>query len=130
MQSENRINSVVENALKSVRDLVDVNTVVGTPIKTETGDCIIPVSKVSFGILSGGGEYGKIKIFKNSSDLPFSAGNGTLVSVKPCGFLIRTEDGEYKVVSAGYGAYDAMFDKVVDFFENLTAGDENGDDND
>ena len=130
MQSDNRINSVVENALKNVRDLVDVNTVVGTPIQTETGDCIIPVSKVSFGILSGGGEYGKVKIFKNSSDLPFSAGNGTLVSVKPCGFLIRTENGEYKVISAGYGAYDAIFDKVVDFFENLKQDGEDGDNND
>ncbi|MBQ6727465.1 MAG: sporulation protein YtfJ [Clostridia bacterium] len=129
MQSENRINSVVENALKNMRDLVDVNTVVGTPIKTETGDCIIPVSKVSFGVLSGGGEYGKIKIFKNSSDLPFSAGNGTLVSVKPCGFLIKTENGEYKVVSAGYGAYDALFDKVVDFFDNLKKDENNGDNN-
>lgn len=118
MQSENRINSVVENALKNIRSLVDVNTVVGTPIKTETGDCIIPVSKVSFGVLSGGGEYGKVNIFKNASDLPFSAGNGTVVSVKPCGFLIKT-DGEYKAVSIGASAYDALIDKVVDFFENL-----------
>ena len=118
MPSENRINCVVENALKNVRNLVDVNTVVGTPIKTDTGDCIIPVSKVSFGILSGGGEYGKIKIFKNSSDLPFSAGNGTMISVKPCGFLIKT-DGEYKVLSVGAGEYDALFDKAADFIGNL-----------
>ena len=129
MPSENRINSVVENALKNVQNLVDVNTVVGTPIKTETGDCIIPVSKVSFGILSGGGEYGKINIFMNASDLPFSAGNGTIVSVKPCGFLIRT-GAEYKVVSVGSGTYDALIDKVVDFFENLKKDGDNGENND
>ena len=125
MQSENnRINSVVENALKNIQTLVDVNTVVGTPIKTETGDCIIPVSKVSFGILSGGGEYGKINIFKNSSDLPFSAGNGTIVSVKPCGFLIKS-NGEYKVLSVGTSNYDAVIEKVSDFFTNLQKGDKN-----
>ena len=125
MQSENnRINSVVENALKNMQNLVDVNTVVGTPIKTDNGDCIIPVSKVSFGVLAGGGEYGKINIFKGSSDLPFSAGNGTIVSVKPCGFLIKS-DGQYKVLSVGITSYDAVIDKVTDFFENLQKGDKN-----
>ena len=126
MPSENRINSVVENALKNVQSLVDVNTVVGTPIKTDTGDCIIPVSKVSFGVLSGGGEYGKINIFKNASDLPFSAGNGTVVSVKPCGFLIKSGE-EYKVISVGATAYDALFDKVIDFVENIKKDGENND---
>lgn len=125
MQNENnRINSVVENALKNMQSLVDVNTVVGTPINTDNGDCIIPVSKVTFGVLAGGGEYGKINIFKGSSDLPFSAGNGTIVSVKPCGFLIKS-DGEYKVLSVGVTSYDAVIDKVTEFFENLQKGDKN-----
>ena len=125
MQGEdNRIASVVENALKNMQNLVDVNTVIGTPISTNDGDFIIPVSKVSFGVLSGGGEYGKINIFKGSSDLPFSAGNGTIVSVKPCGFLIKS-DGEYKVLSVGVTTYDAVIDKVTDFLENLQKEDKN-----
>ncbi len=126
MQSEgnNRISSVVDNALKNMQNLVDVNTVVGTPVKTDTGDCIIPVSKVSFGVLAGGGEYGKTTIFKSSSDLPFSAGNGTIVSVKPCAFLIKS-DGEYKVLSIGTGNMEAVIDKVTDFIGNLQNGDKN-----
>ena len=121
---DNRIASVVNNALKNMQNLVDVNTVIGTPISTDDGDCIIPVSKVSFGVLSGGGEYGKINIFKGSSDLPFSAGNGTIVSVKPCGFLIKS-DGEYKVLSVGITTYDAVIDKVTDFLENMQKEDKN-----
>ncbi len=124
MQSENRINDIVENALKNMANLVDVNTVVGQPVKTDTGDCIIPVSKVTFGVLAGGGEYGKTTIFKSGSDLPFSAGNGTIVSVKPCGFLIKS-DGGYKVLSIGTGNIDSVIDKVSDFFEKLQKGDNN-----
>ena len=117
-QKNNRINNFIDSALKNIQSLVDVNTVVGTPLTTDTGDCIIPVSKVSFGILSGGGEYGKTNIFKSSSDLPFTAGNGTIVSVKPCGFLIKS-DGEYKVLSIGSGNFDAAIDKITDFFQDL-----------
>ena len=126
MQSENknRINDVVENALKNLQSLIDVNVVVGSPLNTEDGDCVIPVSKVTFGAISGGGEYGKINIFKNGSDLPFSAGNGTVVSVKPCGFLIKTKS-EYKVVSIGVSSYDSVIDKVADFFEKIQKGDNN-----
>ena len=126
MLSENdeRINNFFDTALKNIQNLVDVNTVVGSPIMTEEGDCIIPVSKVSFGVITGGGEYGKINIFRKSSDLPFSAGNGTLVSVKPCGFLIKT-DGEYKVLSVGNGNLDAAIDRVADFFQNLNKEENN-----
>ena len=128
MQSENnRISSVVDNALKNMQNLVDVNTVVGTPIKTDNGDCIIPVSKVSFGVISGGGEYGKINIFKSSSDLPFTAGNGTVVSVKPCGFLIKS-GGEYKVLSIGNGNFDAAIDKITDFFQSFNKDENNEND--
>ena len=125
MESQNnRIESVVENALKNMQNLVDANTVIGQPVKTDTGDCIIPVSKVSFGVLSGGGEYGKITLFKHSSDLPFSAGNGTIVSVKHCGFLIKSE-GEYKVLSIGTSNMDAVIDKVTDFIENIQKDESN-----
>ena len=123
MQSgNNRIHDVVFNAMKNMENIVDVNTVVGRPINTEAGDCIIPVSKVTFGVLAGGGEYGKTTFFKSGSDLPFSAGNGTVVSVKPCGFLIKS-NGEYKVLSVGTSNMEAVIDKVSDFFTKIQQGD-------
>lgn len=122
MRSEkenNKINDVVETAMKNLGELIDVNTVVGSPLKTEEGDLVIPVSKVTFGILSGGGEYGKLNIFQKNSDLPYSAGNGAIVSVKPCGFLIKRCGEEYKVLSVDNGALGGALDKTMDFIANL-----------
>ena len=125
-QSENRINQVIESALKNLNSLIDVNTVVGQPIKTEEGACIDPVSKVTLGVLAGGGEYGKLNLFKKGSDLPFSAGNGAIISVKPCGFLLKDSLGQYKMIYAESGPYEKMLEKASDMLMNLqTKQDEN-----
>ncbi len=121
MQSKienNRINKAIETSLKNVSNLVDVNMIVGEPIKTDDGAIFIPISKVTVGILAGGGEYGTINIFKKGSDLPYSAGNGTIVSVKPCGFLYK--DGkDYKILNIAENAYEKLLDKASDFICEL-----------
>ena len=121
MQSEkqqNKINNAIETALKNLSGLIDVNTVIGSPVKNECGDMIIPVSKVTFGLLAGGGEYGKLNIFKKGSDLPYSAGNGAIVSIKPCGFLLKTE-GSYKVLSITDNAYENLIEKTADLISGM-----------
>lgn len=115
---KDRINNVVETTLKSISNLIDVNTVVGSPIKTENGEYILPVSKVTVGVLTGGGEYGKLSIFKNSTDLPYSAGNGAIISIKPCGFLVN-EGNNYKLISILEKPYEKMFDKITDLISEL-----------
>ncbi len=117
----NRIEKVVETALKNIGTMIDVNTVIGKPIKSENGGYIIPVSKVTVGVLSGGGEYGKISIFKTSSDLPYSAGNGAIISVKPSAFLIN-ENNEYKVLSVSDKPYEKMFDKITELISDIQSG--------
>ena len=124
-ESENRINKVVETALKNLNGLADVSTVVGKPIKTEDGDYIFPLSKVTLGILSGGGEYGKITLFKKNSDLPFSAGNGSIISVKPCGFLIKSSNSGYKIVTVDSEPYERILQKAVDYISALNKNNEN-----
>lgn len=122
MRSEkinNRINDILETAMKNLGGLIDVNTVVGSPIKTEDGDVVIPISKVTFGVLSGGGEYGKLNIFQKNSELPYSAGNGAIVSVKPCGFLLKRSGAEYKVLPVSNDAVSGVLDKTVDFISSL-----------
>lgn len=118
-QKENRVNKVMETTLKNLSSYVDVNSVVGNPIETNDGNLIIPISKVTFGLLSGGGEYGKINLFKKSDDLPFSAGNGMIVSLKPCGFLIKDNKGEYKVLAGGESSYEYLLEKAGDFITKL-----------
>ncbi|MBO5068250.1 MAG: sporulation protein YtfJ [Clostridia bacterium] len=121
MQSEkkqNKINETIETTLKNLSTIIDANTVFGSPLKTESGEIIIPVSKITVGILSGGGEYGKLGIFNSSSDLPFSAGNGAVVSVKPCGFLLKEND-KFKLLNVAGNSYEKLIDKVSDFISEL-----------
>lgn len=122
-QKENKINSVVDTALKNLSSMIDVNTVVGKPIKTAENEYIIPITKVTVGILSGGGEYGKVSIFKDSSDLPFSAGNGAIISLNPSGFLLKNTDGEYKFISSSGKPFDKILDKTMDIVEKLQGDD-------
>ena len=121
-QKENRINTVVETAMKNLNESLDVNTVIGKPIKDDDGSIIIPITKVMLGILTGGGEYGKKGIFSSSSDLPFSAGNGSIISLKPCAFLIKEKNEGYKLLNVSDNSIDAIFNKISDELFNVVKG--------
>lgn len=84
------IESLMSTSMESIREMVDVNTVVGDPVKTQDGSTIIPISKVSFGFVAGGGEYAGGLSQPSSDNLPFAGGAGAGVSVHPMGFLVCT----------------------------------------
>ena len=84
------IGSLMQTTLENIKDMVDVNTVVGEPIAAGDGSTVIPVSKVSFGFVAGGGEYDTAKVTEN---LPFAGGSGAGVSVQPVGFLVVGAEG-------------------------------------
>ena len=88
MEEQHPINSVMQTALEHIKDMIDVNTVVGDPVITGSGGTVIPVSKVSFGFVAGGGEYQP-----GNTDKPFAGGSGAGVSLQPVGFLVLNEDG-------------------------------------
>jgi sporulation protein YtfJ len=115
---KNRIDAVVETSLNKISNLIDVNTVIGEP-KIVGNSTIIPISTVTMGILSGGGEYGKCSIFKTKENLPFSAGNGSIISVKPKGFLIKNGEENFKFVSIEESNYEKIIDKASDFLTNF-----------
>ena len=83
------IESLMGTSMESIREMVDVNTVVGDAVQTQDGSTIIPISKVSFGFVAGGGEYGQ----PMAEDLPFAGGAGAGVSVQPMGFLVCSSSG-------------------------------------
>lgn len=124
-----KINSAIETALKNLGGMVDVNTVVGKPFKNDDGTLIIPLCKVTFGILSGGGEYGKINVFTKGADLPYSAGNGAIVSMKPCGFLVKNTDSDYKTLTFSDKGYDALLEKFANALSELTEKNKSGEAN-
>ena len=87
-----KINSLIDATLENLNGLADVNTVIGKPIVTASGFQIIPFSKITMGNLSGGGEYGDVKVVKEIDSMPFAGGSGAVISMKPMGFLI--DDGK------------------------------------
>ena len=87
-----KIDHMIELSLERMDTFADVNTVVGKPIVTASGFQIIPFSKVTLGNLAGGGEYGDVKVVKESNTFPFAGGSGSVISMKPLGFLI--DDGK------------------------------------
>ena len=69
---ENRLNTIIGTSLENLKQIVDVNTVVGEPINTPSGTVIVPVSKVSIGFATGGTDYAS----KHSSTKNNFAGAG------------------------------------------------------
>lgn len=112
-KEQNKIENLISNAIKNLSGMVDVNTVVGKPLVTEAGT-VIPVSKVSVGYLTGGGEYGEVKYFKKDENYPFSGGSGAVVSMNPIGFLIDNGSGFRVVPVKG-----DMYDKLIGAIENI-----------
>ena len=86
---DQQISSVMQTALENIKDMIDVNTVVGEAVIAGNGTTVIPVSKVSFGFVAGGGEYGTGTDPKH----PFAGGSGAGVSLQPVGFLVLGPDG-------------------------------------
>ena len=54
--SDHPINSLLDTSMKKIKELVDVNTIIGDPITTPDGTTVIPVSKVTYGFASGGSD--------------------------------------------------------------------------
>lgn len=96
--AENKLNDIIRTSLDSIKELVDVNTVIGDPITTNSGTTIIPVSKIAVGYLSGGVDYfGKKAI--DPKQQSFGGGGGTGLSVSPVGFLVITNEGKVELLN-------------------------------
>ena len=114
-----KINSLIDSATDNLSGLADVNTVIGTPITTASGFQIIPFSKVTIGNLSGGGEYGDVKIVKEMDAFPFAGGSGAVISMKPMGFLI--DDGKTcHLLRVTDEPLDNLIQNVSEIMRNVT----------
>ena len=118
-RSDKKVNELVERSLRDLDRLADVNTVVGAPILTASGTQVIPVSKVTMGYLTGGGDIGEVKVIKEDESIPFAGGSGAVISLKPAGFLI--DDGKNcRYVHAGEGPLDHLIDRASDLLKSFT----------
>lgn len=112
------IENMMSTTMDSIRDMVDVNTVIGEPIATQDGSTVIPISRVSFGFGSGGG-YGK-------TAGNFTGGTGGGVRIEPVSFLI-IKDGVTRVLPVSVPAVNTvdrvleLVPEVLDRVENFVA---------
>lgn len=119
MDNINPIDEVLSTAMKQLRSIADVNTVIGKPIESEGGKTIIPVSKVTIGFVAGGGEYGEANKF--SPEYPFAGGSGGAVQLSPIGFLVGSKDEDLKMIGIDSDtALSRMFDAAKGVFERAT----------
>lgn len=112
-ESVNQIQSIMSTTMENLKDMIDVNVVVGDAVETGAGATIIPISRVSFGFVAGGGEYNGAP--QPPHKLPFAGGTGTGVSVNPMGFLV-VSDGQVKLLPA---QYYAPVDRIIEMLPDL-----------
>ena len=105
MEKNSSLNDLMRSTLDRVREMADVNTIVGKPITTPDGVTLIPISRVSFGFGSGGGSYGK------TSD-GFAGGGAAGVKIDPVAFL-TIRDGITRVLPVAMPPMNTV-DRIVD----------------
>ena len=113
-----KLPNMLESTIQKIREMLDVNTVVGTPITTPDGVTIIPVSKVSVGF-GGGGSYFATK----ASEHPFGGGVGGGVKVSPVCFLV-VKDGNVRMLSVPAPANsttERIVEMLPDTLDKITA---------
>ena len=111
MDKKTPLSDLMRATMDKVHEMVDTNTIVGQPITTPDGVTLIPISKVSFGIGGGGGDYGK-----NAKD-GFGGGAGAGVKIDPVAFLI-IKDGVTRMMPVAASPKSTM-DRIVDMAPEL-----------
>ena len=110
------IEGLMTTTLESIRDMIDVNTVVGEPIATADCATVVPISRVSFGFVAGGGEI-KPKPATPPAEPPFAGGAGAGVTVQPLGFLVTGPDAVRLMPAQCY----QPIDRVIELIPQLVA---------
>lgn len=117
-----KLPNMLESTIQKIREMVDVNSVVGEPITTSDGVTIIPVSKVSVGFGGGGSDF-TTKHTVSGGENPFGGGVGAGVKVTPMCFLI-VKDGNVRmmpVAEAANTTADRIVEMVPDTLDKIAA---------
>ncbi len=113
------IDELMKTAMESIRDMVDVNTIVGDAVQTADDTVIIPVSRVAFGFAAGGGDYQGQRDSKSGSEddsLPFAGGSGAGVTIHPVAFMVVGKNSTIKLLPV---EHSTTMDRVLDFVPGL-----------
>ncbi len=102
------IENILKTTMSELKEMVDVNTIVGSPFVAPDGATIIPISKLSFGFVSGGGEYND----KEGEGYPFAGGTATGISISPVAFMVGNKDELKLLTVSNRNALDKIIENV------------------
>lgn len=121
MEKNHPISDLMATTMQKIREMVDVNTIIGTPIRTDDGVTLIPISKLSFGFASGGSDFAT-KTQKPEADNAFGGASGAGVKIAPVAFLIvKGESVKLLPVAPPVGnTVDRVVDLVPEMFDKVT----------
>ncbi|MCL1829686.1 MAG: GerW family sporulation protein [Oscillospiraceae bacterium] len=111
------IRDLMDVTMSKLKELVDANTVVGTPVTTPDDITVIPVSKMSFAFASGGSE------FPQKEKTGFGGGNGAGIKVEPVGFLV-IKDGNVRMINIApppESTVDRLIELIPEIIEHAEA---------
>lgn len=112
---------MVENTLAKIKEMIDANTVVGSPITTPEGVTILPISKISIGFAGGGSDF--VSKNANKFDNPFGGGTGAGVNITPVAFLILRGDSVRMLPIAApvSNTADRVVEMIPDVLDKISA---------
>lgn len=124
--AEHPIQGLMTTAMESIKDMVDVNTIVGDAVQAPDGTVIIPISRVAFGFAAGGGEYSSVcnsdenekeseQGGNSSGKFPFAGGSGAGVSINPVAFMVVGKE-QIKLLPVNI---NSSVDKILDLVPEL-----------
>ena len=106
-----QLDNLIDNTIDNLKNVINTSNVIGTPIKVD-GKTIVPVSKVTFGFVTGGAEYSAGE--QNESDeLPYASGSGGGVNIVPIGFLM-CENDDYKFIKVSKNEGEDKWTELIE----------------
>ena len=113
---EHPIGSLMDTTMEKIKEMIDVNTIIGEPITSPDGTLIIPVSKVSYGFAAGGSD---LPTKKENKDC-FGGGSGAGVTIQPVAFL-TVYQGDVRLVSVDReeGTADKLVNMIPDVLKKV-----------
>ncbi len=122
--TQSKQTEIIQKSLEQLKEIADVNTVMGTPIETSAGVTIIPITKVSVGLATAGLDYFSKNLpekLQEKEASNFAGGGGSGVTVSPIGFLVIKPNGNVELLSvaAASNASTAttVLDTAIEFIE-------------
>ena len=109
------LDSLVDKTMVKIKEMVDVNTVLGKPIAVSSDVTVIPISKLVYGFATGGSEF---SAKKESKENLFGGGSGAGVTVTPVAFLVINKE-DVKIISVESSASVSTIDKALDVLPSV-----------